>query len=126
MSTWQEHLKALKDEFLYKYIMYNGTVYTVEEIDSNGVILIDMLNEHGDYTAVYDEIEAGKHLIHTLDEIDGTIEYIPDYDGDTFGQMKINGRLYPVALSLNSGIPDALCNSIEIDGTTYRFDVMNY
>ena len=124
MSTWQEHLKALRHEFLYTEIMYNGTVYTVEEIDSNGMIHIG--EYEGETVAVYDEVEARKNLIHTLDEIDGPAEYIPDYDGDTFGQMKINGRLYPVALSLNPGIPDALCNSIEIDGTTYRFDVMRY
>ena len=126
MGTWAQHIKDLKDEFLYKNIMYNGTVYTVEDIDSNGAILIDMPNEHNDTTAVYDEVEARKNLIHTLDEVDGPAEYIPDETGDTFGQMKINGRLFPVCLSLNPGIPDALCNSIEIDGTIYRFDVMEY
>lgn len=124
MSTWTEHLKALRDEFLYNEIMYNGTVYTVEDIDANGCIHIG--EYEGETVAVYDEIEARKHLIHTLDEIDGPAEYIPDYDGDTFGQMRVNGKLYPVCLSLNPGIPDALCNSIEIDGTIYRFDAMQY
>lgn len=125
MSTWAEHLKALRDEFLYNDIMYNGTVYTVEDIDANGCIHIQM-DGNEDTTAVYDEIEARKNLIHTLDEIDGPAKYIPDYDGDTFGQMRVNGTLYPVCLSLNPGIPDALCNSIEIDGTIYRFDAMQY
>ena len=126
MGTWRQHIKDLEEEFLYRKVMYNGTAYTVMEIDSNGAILIDMENEHGDYTAVYDEIEARKNLIHTLDEIDGPAEYIPDDTDETFGYMRIGGRLFPVSLSLNPGIPDELCNSIEIDGTLYRFDAMNY
>lgn len=124
MGTWQEHLKALKDEFLFKEMLYNGTVYTVEEIDSNGMIHI--AEYEGETVAVYDEVEARKNLIHTLDEIDGSIEYIPDYDGDTFGQMRVNGTLYPVYLSLSAEMPDAYSNSIEIDGTVYRFDAMDY
>jgi len=75
--TWSEHLHELRMEFLGAMVMYNGTAYDVEDVDTNGCIHIQM-------------------------------------DG-------VNGTLYPVSLSLNPGIPDALCNSIEIDGTIYRF-----
>lgn len=46
-------------------------------------------------------------------------------DDKSFGHLYINGRVYPVRLSLSINIPDNLCNSVIINGRTYRFCVEN-
>ena len=42
-------------------------------------------------------------------------------DDDTFGHLYIDGKIYPVYLSVSANIPDDLCNSVVIDGKRYRF-----
>lgn len=55
-----------------------------------------------------------------------TASYIMDETGETFGEMDINGRRYPVALSLSADVSDDLCNSISIDGIRYCFNIYDY
>lgn len=55
-----------------------------------------------------------------------TASYIMDETGETFGEMDIDGRRYPVGLSLSLGLSDDLCNSICIDGIRYYFSVYDY
>lgn len=52
-----------------------------------------------------------------------TARYIEDESGDTFGQLEINGTLYPVSLTLSNEVTDEFCNIVTIDGTEYHFAV---
>lgn len=47
--------------------------------------------------------------------------YVWLQDADTFGKIYLNGKLYPVYLSLSMNIPDDLCFSVRINRKIYRF-----
>lgn len=46
-------------------------------------------------------------------------------DADTFGKLYINGKLYPVRLTLSPNIPDDLSFSVRINRKTYRFSELS-
>ena len=63
MGTWKEYIEDLKTEFLGKKVTYQGNVYTIADVDYNGVILIDKPARFTPTTAVYMPHEARKALI---------------------------------------------------------------
>ena len=50
-------------------------------------------------------------------------KYIPDETGETFGQLEINEKRYPISMTLSDEVTDEFCNMITIDGTEYHFAV---
>lgn len=67
-----------------------------------------------------------KTLENYLDANGLTASYIMDETGDTFGEMDINGIRYPVGLTLSADVSDDLCDSIEIDGIRYHFNIDDF
>ena len=60
---YKDWIKSLKSEFLGKKVSYQGKVYTIADVDYNGIIHIDKPTEYTETTAVYEPHEARKALI---------------------------------------------------------------
>ena len=62
--AWKDQIEALKAEWTGKKVTYDGKVYTVVNVDYNGILHIDKSSEHNPTTAVYEPHEAKKSLVH--------------------------------------------------------------
>lgn len=52
---------------------------------------------------------------------ENSFSYVWIHEANTFGKIYLNGKLYPVYLSLSPNIPDDLCFSVRINRKIYRF-----
>ena len=63
MGTWKNHIETLKNKYIGKKVKYNGGIYTIVNVDYNGIIHIDLPTEHNATTAVFESYEADKAII---------------------------------------------------------------
>ena len=59
----KEWINKLKVEFVGRKVLYEGKVYTIADVDYNGLIHINKASQFNNTTAVYEPHEARKALI---------------------------------------------------------------
>ena len=50
---YSEYIETLKMTFIDKKVIYNDKIYTIVDVDYNGMIHIDLPSEHNNTTAVF-------------------------------------------------------------------------
>lgn len=56
--TWKDYIRELKKKWLGKQVRFEGSIYTVVDVDVNGVIHINRPTEHNKTTAAFLPHEA--------------------------------------------------------------------
>lgn len=52
MKTWKEYIEGLKNEWVGKKVVFEGAVYTIVDVDYNGVLMINKKGKYTETTAV--------------------------------------------------------------------------
>lgn len=60
---WKDYIERLKAEWIGKKVEFDNDIYTIVDVDYNGVLHIDKPTAHNKTTAAYLDYEAEKHLI---------------------------------------------------------------
>lgn len=63
MGTWRDYVSALREKYVGRRVRYNGGIYTVANVDCNGIVHIDLPNRHNATTAVYSVSEADANMV---------------------------------------------------------------
>ena len=63
MMSFSAWVKTLANEFVGKKVQYEGKIYTIVKVDSNGLIHIDKPSMYNTTTAVYEPCQARKNLV---------------------------------------------------------------
>lgn len=58
METWKEYIERLKNEWVSKKVVFEGAVYTVVDVDYNGVLMIDKKGKYTETTAAFTPARA--------------------------------------------------------------------
>lgn len=56
--TWKDYIRELKKKWLGKQVRFEGSIYTVVDVDCNGVLHINRPTEHNKTTAAFLPNEA--------------------------------------------------------------------
>ena len=60
---WKDYIARLKKEWIGKKVYFENLIYTIVDVDYNGVLHIDKKSQHNDTTAVYMPYEAEQNLV---------------------------------------------------------------
>ena len=60
--SWRTHIDELKKNWIGTKVLYENKIYTIVDVDYNGVLHIDKPTEHNETTAVFTESEAIKYI----------------------------------------------------------------
>ena len=52
MTSYQEYLRSMYAKYIGAQVRYNGRLYSVIDVDYNGMLLIDIPSDHAETTAV--------------------------------------------------------------------------
>lgn len=58
MKTWKEYIEGLKNEWVGKKVVFEGAVYTVVDVDYNGVLMINKKGKYTETTAAFTPAHA--------------------------------------------------------------------
>lgn len=58
METWKEYIEELKNEWVGKKVVFEGAVYTVVDVDYNGVLMINKKGKYTETTAAFTPAHA--------------------------------------------------------------------
>lgn len=61
--AWKDRIEALRSEFIGKKVKYEDKIYTIVDVDYNGIIHINKPARFTSTTAVYESYEARKNLV---------------------------------------------------------------
>ena len=50
---WSDYIQRLKDKWIGKQVLFEGKVYTIVDVDMNGILHIDRPTEHNKTTAAF-------------------------------------------------------------------------
>lgn len=56
--AWKDYIRELKKKWLGKQVRFEGSIYTVVDVDCNGVLHINRPTEHNKTTAAFLPNEA--------------------------------------------------------------------
>ena len=56
--AWKDYIRELKKKWVDKQVSFEGSIYTVVDVDSNGVLHINRPTEHNKTTAAFLPHEA--------------------------------------------------------------------
>lgn len=62
-DMYSDYIAKLRDIWIGKKVMYDGKVYTICDVDYNGILHIDRPTEHNATTAAFDPYTALKALV---------------------------------------------------------------
>ena len=60
--TYRQYIENMKKHYVGKTVRYKGILYTVVDVDYNGMLLIDMPNQYNSTTAVEPHDANLEHL----------------------------------------------------------------
>ena len=60
---WKDYITRLKKEWIGKKVYFENLIYTIVDVDYNGVLHIDKKSQYNDTTAVYMPYEAKQNLV---------------------------------------------------------------
>lgn len=52
MTSYHEYLRSMYTKYIWARVRYNGRLYSVIDVDYNGMLLIDIPSDHAETTAV--------------------------------------------------------------------------
>jgi len=78
--TWKDYLAVLNEKWVGNRVMFDGQIYTVVDIDSNGALMIDKPSQFNKTTAIGEEMvqQAGKKVVTRKDYCPGMSFHCPD------------------------------------------------
>lgn len=53
MNTWNEYIEKLKYEWIGERVVFEGAVYTIVDVDYNGVLMINKKGKYTETTAAF-------------------------------------------------------------------------
>lgn len=60
---WKDYIEGLKKEWIGKKVYFENLIYSIVDVDYNGILHIDKKSQYNDTTAVYFPYEAKKNLV---------------------------------------------------------------
>ena len=65
---WKDYIEELKSKWIGKKVKYDREVYTIVDVDYNGVLHIDKPTQYNKTMAVYSPFEAQNHVVESGEE----------------------------------------------------------